>query len=168
MRTKPYKVDSTKGKSVIDPVSYKNDALVQVWVDSRLLATLMAWLDLQGVTPTTMADVVRRPLEVMCKFLVDNDDVKMVDDTKMARDMLEKRTGVDLSRGGKGGKNTLHNIVLDARRSDLAEQLKRQGVDVSVPRVDGPIHQGPKGFDMEKALRIFEGGSDDTDSETVE
>ena len=149
--------DETRGKSMIDPVNYKNDVLTQAWVDSRTLATLMMWLDSVGAQPRTMSDIVRIPLKTIVKHLVSVGEVKMIDDTNVARQILAKRTGVDLSRGGRGGKNVLHNVVLDARRSELGGHIKDVVSDVDVPRIDEPIHDGPEGFDMEKALELFEG-----------
>ncbi len=147
--------DVTRGRGSINPSRYKNDVLTQAWVDSRTLATLMMWLDGLGSKPRTISEIVRDPLKVLVRSLVDNGHVKMVDDTNVARRMLEKRTGVDLSRGGKGGKNVLHNVVLDTRRSELGEYL-RDKLDVDDPRFDEPIHEGPEGFDMQEALKLME------------
>ncbi len=155
-----YKVDSTRGNSMINPLNYKGDVLVQVWVDSRVLATLYKWLDNQGVYVRYMSQVVRRPLEVLASFLVDNDEVEMVDDTTEARNILHKKFGIDLNRGGRGLKNAMHNTVLSARRGELGERVKSKTFDADVPRFDEPIHDGPEGFDMEKALEIFEGEED--------
>ena len=152
--------DVTRGSGVVNPTSYKNDVLTQAWIDSRTLATLMVWLDGLGSQPRTMSEIVRDPLKVLVRFLVDNGDVKMVDDTIVARQMLEKRTGVILNRGDKGRKNILHNIVLDERRSGLGDHIKSNTPDINTPRFDEPIHQGPDGFDMEKALKIFEDGDE--------
>ena len=44
-KEREYKEDSTRGSSLINPLNYKGDVLVQVWVDSRVLATLCRWLD---------------------------------------------------------------------------------------------------------------------------
>jgi hypothetical protein len=124
-RNKPYAEDSTKGLSLINPLNYKGDVLVQVWVDSRVLATLCRWLDKNEVYSRFMSQVVRRPLEVVADMLVSNGEVEMVDDTAEARALLERRFGVDLSRGGRGTKNTMHNIVLSDRRSELGERIGR-------------------------------------------
>lgn len=136
-RTKPYVEDSTKGNSMINPLNYKGDVLVQVWIDSRVLATLCRWLDKQGTYSRFMSQVVRRPLEVLADTLVDGGDVEVVDDTSEARVMLERRFGVDLSRGGRGTKNKMHNVVLSARRGELSERLEvnKRFNDVSRPGV---------------------------------
>ncbi len=125
-KEKEYAVDSTRGLSMINPLNYKGDVLVQVWVDSRVLATLMHWLDAQGTYPTYMSQVVRRPLEVLTDVLVNGGDATLIDNTIEAREMLQRRFKVDLSRGGRGEKNKVHNITLSMRREDLAESLNKQ------------------------------------------
>lgn len=129
-----YKEDSTKGSSVINPLNYKGDVLVQTWVDSRVLATLCKWLDTQGVHSQHMSQVVRKPLEILVAFLVDNGDVSLVDDTLRARNILSTRFGIDLNRGGRGNKNVQHNIVLSSRRQDLSEIVRlSKGDDINRP-----------------------------------
>ena len=124
--SKEYAVDSTKGHSMINPLNYKGDVLVQVWVDSRVLATLCGWLDSKGVYPVYLSQVVRRPLEVLTDVLVNSREVKLVDDTVEARTILQRRFKVDLSRGGRGTKNVMHNIELSIKREDLSESLHRE------------------------------------------
>ena len=46
--------DTTRGNSRIDPVNYKGDVLTQAWIDSRVLATLMIWMDGEGVRAMTL------------------------------------------------------------------------------------------------------------------
>jgi len=125
-KEREYKTDSTKGSSLINPVNYKGDVLVQVWIDSRVLATITSWMDGNGNYPRFMSQAVRRPLEVLAGFLVDNDEVRMIDDTAEARKMLERRFNVELNRGGRGKKNVVHNLVLSDRRGELGEQLNRE------------------------------------------
>jgi hypothetical protein len=124
MRKEPYKVDSTKGSSLIDPVNYKNDMLVQVWMDSRILASLMTWMDKNGNYARFLSEIVREPIKAIVETLVSAGDMELIDDTIMAREMLERRFKVDLSRGGRGGKNTLHNKVLSEKRKEVTESLK--------------------------------------------
>lgn len=135
MRNKDYVEDSTKGSSLINPLNYKGDVLVQVWIDSRVLSTLTRWMDLKGEYAQHMSQAVRRPLEVMAEFLVNQGDVEMVDDTAEARSMLERRFNVDLNRGGRGTKNVMHNLALSDRRADLGRMLEKRKVeDVNVPK----------------------------------
>jgi hypothetical protein len=125
-RKEPYAEDSTKGNSLINPLNYKGDVLVQVWIDSRVLATLCRWLDKNDCYSRFMSQVVRRPLEVIADMLVSSGDVEIVDDTIEARKMLERRFNVDLNRGGRGEKNVMHNIELGNRREELNERVSRE------------------------------------------
>ena len=111
MRDK-YVEDSTRGSAKIDPLNYKDDVLVQVWIDSRVLATLSQYLDLQGEYPRYMSEVVRRPLQALCEALVNQGDVELIDDTAIARDMLSRKYRVNLNKGGRGGRNVIHNQIL--------------------------------------------------------
>ena len=124
MREKIYAVDSTKGSSMINPLNYKGDVLVQVWVDSRVLATIVRWMDSKGNYPRFMSQGVRRPLEVLTGFLVDNGEVEMVEDTDEARTLLTRRFNIELNRGGRGAKNVTHNLSLSDRRNDLGERIQ--------------------------------------------
>lgn len=142
-REKEYKVDSTKGGSMLNPLNYKGDVLVQVWMDSRVLATLCKWLDLQGTHTRFMSQTVRVPLESVVQMLVNNSDVEMVDDTAEARRMLERRFNVDLNRGGRGHKNILHNVALSDRRSELGEEVRRQHGE-SLDDIKRPTHSDPQ------------------------
>lgn len=124
-RTQPYKEDSTKGGSILlNPLNYKGDVLVQVWIDSRVLATLNNWMEKESVYPRFMSEVVRKPLENLAAQLVDNGDVEIVDDTVIARKMLEQKFRIVLNRGGRGGKNILHNQLLSEKRLDLGEKMR--------------------------------------------
>ena len=126
MKEKIYAVDSTKGSSMINPLNYKGDVLVQVWIDSRVLATLCGWLDDKGTYTRYMSQVVRRPLEVLMDLLVNSGDARLIDNTSDAREILSRRFGVNLNRDGKGTKNVMHNIELSIKREDLSESLHRE------------------------------------------
>ena len=142
IKEKDYKVDSTRGKSLINPLNYKGDVLVQVWMDSRVLATLCRWLDNSEFHSRFMSQVVRRPLEVLAESMVANGEVEIVDDTAEARSMLERRFGVDLNRGGRGTKNLQHNVTLSINRAELGDRLTREKRynDVNKPnREYGPV-----------------------------
>ncbi|MBU2685853.1 MAG: hypothetical protein KKF27_21640, partial [Gammaproteobacteria bacterium] len=108
----------------------KGDVLVQVWVDSRVLATLCRWMDAKGEYAMHMSQAVRRPLEVLAEFLADQGEVEMVDDTAEARSLLSRRFNVDLNRGGRGTKNVMHNLALSDMRGELGERIQsRRRVD---------------------------------------
>lgn len=152
-RVREYREDSTKGNSLIKPLNYKGDVLVQVWVDSRVLATLCKWLEGEGVYTRFMSQVVKRPLEVLAEFVVENEGVERVDDTSEARSMLEKRFGVNLNRGEKGKKNVLHNVILSEKRKELGEVL-REEKPADVGRGVGVKKRDVKKL-TERALNIY-------------
>jgi hypothetical protein len=127
------KENSTKGTALVNPITYKGDVLVQVWCDSRVLATLVRWLEEDGVFPRFMSQVVRRPLEILAAHVVDEGEVEMVDDTAEARGMLERRFGVKLNKGGRGKRNELHNKVLSTKRGAIRASVKEEVDMRSVP-----------------------------------
>ena len=114
--------DSTRGRSNFNPRSYKGDVLTQVWMDSRMLATLTRALEANGTFPRFMSEVVREGVYAVVENLVENGVVEMVEDTRDAREMLERRFRINLNNGGRGMKNVVHNLVLSERRkgSDVA------------------------------------------------
>jgi len=119
-----YKENSTNGGSLISPVSYKGDVMVQVWIDSRVLATICKWLESEGEYPRFLSHVVRVPLEMLVDHVVSEGKVKMVDGTVEARMLLEGRFHVSLNKGKKGRKNLLHNVTLSSRRgTDLGSRI---------------------------------------------
>ena len=75
----PYKEDSTKGSSLIQPITYKGDMLTQAWIDSRVIATLVNWMEKNEIYPRTMSEVARRPLEMLVESLVKNGEVQMIE-----------------------------------------------------------------------------------------
>ena len=115
-RKLPYAEDSTKGGSIINPLEFKGDAVVQVWVDSRVLATLMKWLDKGKLPPRFMSDVVKESLTAMVDYLVNVKEVDMIENTMEARTLLETRFRINLNKGNRGRKNVLHNQVLSGKK----------------------------------------------------
>jgi hypothetical protein len=159
IRVAPYAENSTKGNSVIQPLNYKGDVLTQAWVDSRVLATLSNWLIKSEFYPRSMSDVARRPLEVLCDYLVQTGQVEMVEETVIARECLSSRYRVNLNRGTRkdgavrGGKNILHNQVLTDKRVELGEQLKQRQTVVDTRK---PIIQEDSPVNVAKALEIYQ------------
>ena len=127
-----YKKDSTKGKSLlIDPQTFKGDALVQVWVDSRILATLSNWLDAYNHT-RFMSEVVKDTLRATVELLVEQGEVEFVNDTLEARKLLEMKYRVNLNPRGKGMKNVMHNKLLSDKNKFMRSKLNvRQGMSVA-------------------------------------
>ena len=155
MRTEPYKEDSTKGGSLlINPANYKGDVLVQVWLDSRVLATLCNWLDKVGIYPRHMSEVTRKPLESLAAHLVDTGEADLVDDTIVARGMLEARFGVVLNRGGKGGKNVMHNILLSEKRRDLTDHIHKGSTSDAQKPVRSKLQVDPA--ILKKAAELYQ------------
>lgn len=116
-----YKRDSTRGRAIVDPVSYKGDALIQCWIDRRKLATLSNWLDEAGYRTRTLADVLRLSLEAVVESLVNDGVVEMVELTSDAVAILDMKYKVELNPSGRGSRNLSHNLHLDERRKDRKE-----------------------------------------------
>jgi len=123
-KEKEYKVDSTKGNSVLDPKTYKGDALVQVWMDSRVLATLSRWLDKEGNVTRFMSEVVKESLKILVKHLIRTDAIDMSEDIDEARFMLSRKYGVNLNPSGRGEKNLQHNQALSNRLGEMKEEIR--------------------------------------------
>lgn len=134
-----YKVDSTSGGSLINPVNYKGDVMVQVWMDSRVLATICRWMENEGEIPRFLSHVVRIPLEMLADHLVEDGKVEMVDDTLEARILLEGRFHVNLNKGRKGMKNLMHNVTLSGRRGTDLGSRAGGGIDYRRPEEIEPI-----------------------------
>lgn len=150
-----YKEDSTKGKSLIMPKSYKGDVVIQVWVDSRVLATLSHWLDKNDNYTRFMSDVVKDSLGLLVDTLVENGE-ELIDDTLRAREILERKYRVNLNKGERGMRNLKHNTLLTESRKALGKVRARpmQGMESM------PIYSGDKVYsedmsqeDLEKTIK---------------
>jgi hypothetical protein len=127
-------MSETRGSGMKEPDSYKKDVLVQVWMDARILATLLNWMEKGENRPKFMSDVVREPIEMLVGRLVDCGEIRMIEDAVYARDLIEKRFKVNLNRGGRGKKNALNNMLfsdeqLIEQRRTVAE-ITRQAMEV--------------------------------------
>ena len=138
-RVEGYVEDSTKGGAMMLPRSYKGDVLVQVWIDSRVLATLSLWLDKGGNYTRFMSEIVKDTLRTVQEHLVERGEVEMVDDTAEARDMLERKYRVDLNPSGRGLKNAHHNMLLSEKRKSLGGDVEYHVPEVSQIRDHVPI-----------------------------
>lgn len=111
-----YKEDSTRGRSLLIPKSYKRDSLVQVWIDRRKLAVLSQWLDESGLVTRHLSDVLRFTIDQVVEKLITDGIVRKVEFTDEATRILESKYQTELNTGGKGEKNLLHNMQLDEIR----------------------------------------------------
>lgn len=110
--------DSTKGKSYVSPRTYKRDVLMQVWLQSRHLATLLKWFDSEGVMTRFRSELIAKTIEQVVEHLVEEGIVEMVEFADDAIKMLDSRFGVTNNPSGRGGKNTFHNLTLDEKRRE--------------------------------------------------
>ena len=117
--------NETRGNAAVNPVTYKKDIPTQAWVESRYLATLSEWLDRRKRT-RRLSEVVQEGIRVLVDHLVNNGDVRMVDDSVAAQDMLIDKYGIVIRRGygARGKNNSLHNAVLTERRREVAGSIE--------------------------------------------
>jgi len=116
------KEDSTRGKAMTNPRSYKRDVMTQTWLESRQLATIMRWLDVNGHFVRFKSDIVRECVEQIYYHIKDNKLVEVIDFADDARRLLENRFGDGSNNNsGRGKRNEIHNLVLDDRRREGAE-----------------------------------------------
>jgi hypothetical protein len=140
-----YKEDSTRGRAIMAPKTYKGDTLVQVWLDRRMLATLSVWLEDNNVHTRFMSDVLRCTLEQVYNHLVDSGNVREFD-TVGAGDYLSSKYMINLNPNGRGEKNLLHNMQLSER---IKESIRpaiapTQPVDVEENTCDIDIEEKRK------------------------
>lgn len=136
-----YKEDCTDGKfSVLNPITFKGDALIQVWLDSRELATISEWLDNNGYRTRFMSEVVKEGLHILCEDLVEDGEVEMIEDTVEARRIIEDKYRICLNpktarsqqsieykdTRRRGEKNLLHNIILSERKKEAVPDSLRE------------------------------------------
>ena len=133
-----HKEDCTDGGfSILNPITFKGDALIQVWMDSRELATISEWLDKNGYRTRFMSEVVKEGLHILCEDLVSGGEVNMIEDTIIARRMIEDKYNICLNPrtakskitgnrdSRRGEKNALHNIILSERkRNEVPNELR--------------------------------------------
>jgi len=103
---------------VCNPRKYKRDVLMQVWLESRHLATLLKWLEKEGYFVRFRSEIIRHAVEQLVGHLTETGVVEMVEFTEDAQKMLHSRFGADSNPSGRGGANLHHNLVLDSRRRE--------------------------------------------------
>lgn len=124
-------MNETRGIGNVSPVSYKKDCLVQVWLESRQLAMLLQWLEDNQRFVRFKSEIVSIALDELVSYLVNSGQIETIEFAEDARAKLEGRFGPSFNPKGKGRKNLVHNLTLDARRGEMIMQPKSHfgGVD---------------------------------------
>ncbi len=141
--------DTTRGMSKNRPEDYKRDDLVQVWLDSRHLATLLRWIENSGVIVRFKSEIVRTVIEQVVHHLVDRNEAKMIDTAEQAMDLLKIRFGVDPNPSGRGLKNRKHNLELDGIKAE------RAGPSPPSHRIHTQTSPDKPAFDVDEAVKIY-------------
>ena len=128
---KSYKEDSTKGGARILPVSYKGDALVQAWIDTRKLLVLDRWLNKGGYVTRFLSDLIKFTIDEVVEQLVSAGIEQKVEFTKDAREILIGKYRCALNPSGRGKRNLLHNTHMDEIRKDNAWKDEKGKVPAS-------------------------------------
>lgn len=130
-KTRSAAVDATRGASILNPSSYKKDALVQAWVDSRDLATVMSWLEEDGCHLIThLSQIIQETLRIVADTIEKGGGtrVQYTEEAMKILDRFEKQ----LHPVGRGDKNLLHNLMLDSRRK---QPVFRRPVDPEMLKI---------------------------------
>lgn len=116
------KNDETRGRGQVNPIStYKKDALLQVRVESRYLATLHKWMIDSGMVVPTISGIIQIMMDVACDNLK-KQGVQVFESTGEARNYLSVHfPKKNFNPGDQGSKNLHHNLVLDDRRGIAVE-----------------------------------------------
>lgn len=165
-----YKEDCTDGQfSILNPVTFKGDTLVQVWMDSRELATISKWLDKNGNYTRFLSEVVKEGIHMICEELVSEGEVALVEDTAEARNMLERKYRINLNPSGRGEKNALHNIILSERkREEVPNEVRETQAKAkeTYARLEREGAYEGKGSIIDELMEIAKGGSYDGAAES--
>jgi hypothetical protein len=150
-----YVEDSTKGKAMVNPRTYKKDSLVQVWVDSRKLAMLSRWFDDGGRSTRFLSDVVKFTIDLVIDSLLSEGKIDRVEFTSDAREMLERKYRVNLNPSGRGDRNVIHNLTLDERRREQMEKGDglRPSIDGRAERVAALTERALKTLERETGVK---------------
>lgn len=126
---------SMRGRSTRLEAATRNerDAIVQVWINRKDLATIGLFMESQGQRLLYMSDIVRFAIETT-RALVLKANSPYVDSSAKATAFLETRFRVNLNPQGKGQKNYVANLLKESGEI---------GVDEVVPEL-------PKALSPEK------------------
>jgi len=118
-----YKEDSTRGWALMIPKRYKDDTLVQTWVQRTKLASIVSAMS-DRTRPRSMSEVLRWCIDNTYEQLLRNGEVKEFS-IQLATDYLQSMFRIDLNPGDKGKRNLLHNLVLEDRENEAKAKLRK-------------------------------------------
>lgn len=104
---------TTKGSSRFAPTRYEKDAVTQVWLDRRILATVCAYMEKNGEKPKFISEIIRFCVEAVNQLIVAQGGM-FFDKTADATAFLEDRFGDVMNKRGKGRKNLMNNLLMDS------------------------------------------------------
>ena len=107
----------------------ERDALVEIWIDRRYLATAALIMSKQGVPPVNISDIVRACVETVVNSGVDHGVVEGVQTTSEANVFLG-RFKTNLNRGDRGKRNLMKNLQMDVMEAEAGSRdQKQEGVE---------------------------------------
>ncbi len=102
-----------------DNTLYKKDAFAQAWVDRRYIATMITWMESQGVQPKFMAEVLNTALVTIVEGLVSQGKVSRVQFTEEADKIINRTIRTNLNPSNRGKRYYAYNLQLDGARLEL-------------------------------------------------
>jgi len=91
----------------------QKDALIQVWLDRRYIATGARWMQENNLNPRFMSDVFKFVFESALDNLVKSKDVQFVESTVDATQFLNQIFKNNLNPKGKGLGNLSKNLQIE-------------------------------------------------------
>lgn len=134
---------------------YRKDAFIQTWADRRYVATLIKWMESQGLQPRFMSEVLNTAIVSLVEALVSQDRIGRVQFTQEADKIIERSIKTSLNPSGRGKKNYKHNLELDDLRLEAIGKPKQEESAASSLQ-----EQHESDFDsklMEEARKLLKG-----------
>lgn len=118
---------SNKGRSPLRPTRNERDAVVQVWVDRKDLATIGLYMETKGIRLVHMSDILGFCVEVV-KTIILKANGTYVSSTAEASAFLESRFKAKLNPRGRGNKNLITNLLGDGNVDDIEDVVIRPSI----------------------------------------
>lgn len=114
-----------------DNVYYRKDALVQSWIDRRHIATLIKWMESQGIQPRYMSEVLNTAISSLVEALISQGRTTRVQFTQEADKIIDRSIKTSLNPSGRGRKSYQHNLELDDLRLEALGRPKQNETPAS-------------------------------------